>query len=76
LEALERLMEGRTTFIIAHRLSTIRNADRIVVLRTDEWPNTEHTRNWWRARTCMPGFTSCNTNLNWFCRAGSASNDG
>ena len=32
LEALERLMVGRTTFIIAHRLSTIRNADRIIVL--------------------------------------------
>ena len=32
LEALERLMQGRTTFIIAHRLSTIRNADRIVVI--------------------------------------------
>ncbi len=32
LEALERLMEGRTTLIIAHRLSTIRKADRIVVL--------------------------------------------
>jgi ATP-binding cassette subfamily B protein/subfamily B ATP-binding cassette protein MsbA len=32
LEALERLMVGRTTFIIAHRLSTIRNADRILVL--------------------------------------------
>jgi ATP-binding cassette, subfamily B, bacterial len=32
LEALERLMVGRTTFIIAHRLSTIRNADRIVVI--------------------------------------------
>jgi ATP-binding cassette subfamily B protein/subfamily B ATP-binding cassette protein MsbA len=32
LEALERLMAGRTTFIIAHRLSTIRNADKIVVL--------------------------------------------
>jgi ATP-binding cassette, subfamily B, bacterial len=32
LEALERLMAGRTTFIIAHRLSTIRRADRIVVL--------------------------------------------
>ena len=32
LEALERLMAGRTTFVIAHRLSTIRNADRIVVL--------------------------------------------
>jgi ATP-binding cassette subfamily B protein/subfamily B ATP-binding cassette protein MsbA len=32
LEALERLMTQRTTFIIAHRLSTIRYADRIVVI--------------------------------------------
>ncbi len=32
LDALERLMAGRLTFIIAHRLSTIRNADRILVL--------------------------------------------
>ena len=32
LEALDRLMEGRTTLVIAHRLSTIRNADRIVTL--------------------------------------------
>lgn len=31
-EALERLIENRTTLIIAHRLSTIENADRIVVL--------------------------------------------
>jgi ATP-binding cassette subfamily B protein len=31
-QALERLMQGRTTIIIAHRLSTIRNADKIVVL--------------------------------------------
>lgn len=30
--ALEKLMEGRTTFIIAHRLSTIRKAHRIIVL--------------------------------------------
>jgi ATP-binding cassette subfamily B protein/subfamily B ATP-binding cassette protein MsbA len=32
LDALERLVVGRTTFIIAHRLSTIRRANRIVVL--------------------------------------------
>lgn len=32
LEALERLMARRTTFIIAHRLSTIQAADRIAVL--------------------------------------------
>jgi subfamily B ATP-binding cassette protein MsbA len=32
MDALERLMENRTTLIIAHRLSTIRHADRIVVL--------------------------------------------
>ncbi|MBA3749213.1 MAG: ABC transporter ATP-binding protein, partial [Solirubrobacterales bacterium] len=32
LEALERLMEGRISFIIAHRLSTIRRAERILVL--------------------------------------------
>ncbi len=31
-QALEHLMQGRTTIIIAHRLSTIRNADKIVVL--------------------------------------------
>ncbi len=32
LEALERLMADRTTFIIAHRMSTVRHADRAVVL--------------------------------------------
>lgn len=31
-EAIERLMQDRTTFVIAHRLSTIRNSDRIIVL--------------------------------------------
>ena len=31
--ALERLIQGRTTLIIAHRLSTIRNADQIIFLK-------------------------------------------
>ena len=32
LEALERLMQGRITFVIAHRLSTTRKANQIIVL--------------------------------------------
>jgi ATP-binding cassette subfamily B protein/subfamily B ATP-binding cassette protein MsbA len=32
LDALDRLMVGRTTFLIAHRLSTVRRADAILVL--------------------------------------------
>jgi ATP-binding cassette subfamily B protein len=31
-DALEHLMEGRTTLVIAHRLATVRSADRIVVM--------------------------------------------
>lgn len=31
-DAVEKLMEGRTSFIIAHRLSTVRNADVILVV--------------------------------------------
>jgi ABC-type multidrug transport system fused ATPase/permease subunit len=31
-DAIDRMLEGRTTFVIAHRLSTIRHADKIVVL--------------------------------------------
>ena len=35
-EALDRLLEGRTSLVIAHRLSTIQNADRILVLHKGE----------------------------------------
>ena len=30
---MDKLMEGRTSFVIAHRLSTIKNADVILVLK-------------------------------------------
>ncbi len=32
-EAIDRLVEGRTTFAIAHRLSTLRKADRLLILK-------------------------------------------
>ena len=32
LDALDRLMVGRTTFMVAHRLSTLRNVSKILVM--------------------------------------------
>ena len=35
-KAMDKLMEGRTSFIIAHRLSTIKNADKILVMKNGD----------------------------------------
>jgi len=35
-DALEKLTEGRTSFVIAHRLSTVQHADRIIVIDKGE----------------------------------------
>jgi len=35
-EALDRLMQGRTSFVIAHRLNTVHNADVILVMQKGE----------------------------------------
>ncbi len=42
-EAIERLMENRTTFVIAHRLSTIRNANKILVIEKRQKRTGRHT---------------------------------
>lgn len=35
-DAMDKLMEGRTSFVIAHRLSTIKNADMILVMKNGD----------------------------------------
>jgi ATP-binding cassette subfamily B protein/subfamily B ATP-binding cassette protein MsbA len=49
MDALQRLMQGRTTFVIAHRLSTIEHADLIVVLEQGQIRETGTHRELLRA---------------------------
>jgi ATP-binding cassette subfamily B protein len=41
LEAMERLMNGRTTFLIAHRVSTLKNCDTILVIEDGRLMHTK-----------------------------------
>ena len=64
VEALERLMRGRTTFIIAHRLSTIRSATTIVVLEHGQVVEQRHrTPSCWPAAAATAGCTACSFQL-------------
>jgi len=58
-EALQNLMEGRTTIVIAHRLSTVRRADRIIVLATGTSANREPTKSLFCAGACIGDSTIC-----------------
>ena len=57
MEALERLMEGRTVITIAHRLSTIRHADKIVVLTRRHGGRGRHARDLIALTACTPTCT-------------------
>ena len=50
-DAMDKLMEKRTSFIIAHRLSTIKNADLILVLKDwdiiESWNHQELIKKNW-----------------------------
>ena len=41
-EALDRMVEGRTSIVIAHRLSTIQRADRILVMHKGQLRESRH----------------------------------
>ena len=55
LEALERLMEGRTTIVIAHRLSTLRSVDEILVMDDGRAGRSRAPTRSWSSRTASTG---------------------
>ena len=62
-EALDRLMDGRTTLIIAHRLSTVQGADRVVVLDGGRVQEQEHN-GCWPQRVCTAALSNGSSSPN------------
>ena len=60
-DAIERLMENRTTLMIAHRLSTVRRADRIFVIVNGESWKKAHTTNCWRSTARIANCATCSS---------------
>ena len=60
-DALETLMQGRTTLVIAHRLSTIVNADRILVLEAGRMVEQGTHASLMAATAFTPGWRGCSS---------------
>ena len=61
IEALERLMEGRTVITIAHRLSTLRDAHKIIVLKDGVVVEDGTHEEFSRSTASTPSCTVCNS---------------
>ncbi|HEX3548514.1 MAG TPA: hypothetical protein VHU62_18405 [Mycobacterium sp.] len=61
IDALQRLMKGRTVIAVAHRLSTLRNADKIIVIKTALSPKTAPTNNYSLSTASTQNSTAYNT---------------
>ncbi len=62
-EAIEKLMQGRTSLVIAHRLSTIQKADRIIVLDKGEIKESGTHEELLRQQASTPTSTKCSTKV-------------
>lgn len=61
-QAMNTLMEGRTSFVIAHRLSTIKDADVILVMKEGDIIEQAPTRNSSKKADFMPTSTILSLN--------------
>lgn len=59
-KAMDRVMEGRTSFVIAHRLSTIREADLILVMKQGEIIEKVRIMSCWNKVASMKNYTIVN----------------
>ena len=61
IDALERLMKGRTVIAVAHRLSTLRDADKIVVIKDGVVPRTAPVNSYSASTASTQNYTAYNS---------------